>query len=81
MRRVVFIVTCPIEIEVKKNDEITMYKNPKGLYIAIKDGQEIGLVSSFSCTEEFTKEEIPTSLIGFVLRDCYNKEFEFIARI
>ena len=81
MKELCIEVKCPIDIHCKKDDILTMYKNPNGLYVVIKDGQEVGLASKINSNETIKKEEIPCSLNGIILEDSYSKEFRFVAMI
>lgn len=80
--KVIFDVKCPLILSGSEGEEVTMYKNPNGLYVVIKKGQEVGLASNmYSKEEKITKKDVPNSLIGYILSDFIGTEFKFATTI
>ena len=70
-----FRILCPDKISGEKGDTVTLYKNTKGLYVAILNGLEVGLASEL---ETDTEEELPSCIDCEVYRS-FTGRYRFTA--
>ena len=68
-------ILCPVKISGKKGDTVTLYRNTKGLYVAILNGVEVGLASEL---ESDTEDELPSCIDCEVYRS-FTDRFRFTA--
>ncbi len=70
-----FKIICPTKIKGEKGDTVTLYRNTKGLYVAILNGVEVGLASEASELEADTNDELPSCIDCEVYRSFNKKTF------
>lgn len=71
-----FRILCPIKITGKKGDTVTLYRNTRGLYVAILNGVEVGLASELETDTE--TDELPSCIDCEVYRS-FTDRYRFTA--
>lgn len=71
-----FRILCPLKISGRKGDIVTLYRNTKGLYVAILNGVEVGLASELET--EIEVDKLPSCIDCEVYRSFTN-HYRFIA--
>ena len=71
-----FKIICPDKISGCKGEKITLYKNTKGLYVAILRGVEVGIVKGV----ESEKEPILMPCMEGIIEKNFSEKFCFSAK-
>lgn len=71
-----FKIVCPVKISGYQGETVTLYKNTKGLYIAILKGVEVGLASELESDIDI---ELP-SCIDCVVTNSFKNELQFTVK-
>ena len=66
-------IKTPMELTVVAGQTITLYKNTKGLYVAILNGIEVGLAAEVQSDVEIA--ELPSCMEGTVEADTTGTSF------
>ena len=69
-----FRIPCPDKISGKKGDTVTLYRNTKGLYVAILNGVEVGLANELEADNE--EDELP-SCIDCEVYNSFKERYRF----
>jgi hypothetical protein len=69
-------ILSPLPLTGRKGERVTLYKNTKGLYVAILNGVEVGVAKEVET--EGDEVRLPSCMDASILKDFKNRRIFFV---